>query len=594
MKDQCTSIFYPRRFLDNPLRTTGKQLAGLNFIYFRSVLADSPEVPGKSHICNPGVALAKEILAANATEDPVGRMFSDRYQVLSLVGEGGMGLVYKAKHVLMQRHVAIKILRNELKSNSVLLSRFKQEAQAVSKLKHPNIVSVYDFGVTEQGLPFLVMDYLDGVSLAETIIVQRCLPLDRALYVFQQACRALEHAHAKGVIHRDFKSSNIVLCNEDGKTDVVKVVDFGMAKLMRPDEDANEFQELTQTGDVFGSPLYMSPEQCRGQKLDERSDIYSLGCVMYYAISGHPPCRGENVLDTLQRQINETPVPLSQLNPKFPSELDEVILKALRKEPELRYQSVTEMLTDIDSIVNGGERVIRTAQMKRPEVVVGPQETLLQGEITERSLPRVPVVHDSSDSALTASGAGSAAVPVAPPVSARPGVRLFSHNIELSIVFAVFLSIIIGMTAFIYGRMFEEADLTKEEGLWQELNQAGDDARVVGDYPVAERSYKQAMVEAMKGSKRNPRLAKTLVSLGAVYAEDKQYSRSEAVLKRAQTVLERCYGAECPELSTVFVIRARSYDEQGKRTEAADLRKRAMILLENSAGKQQRSKLQKK
>jgi tRNA A-37 threonylcarbamoyl transferase component Bud32/tetratricopeptide (TPR) repeat protein len=500
--------------------------------------------PGKSIVgAFAGLSLAEELLDCRQTDKLVGTLFSDRYQILSLLGEGGTGLVYKARHILMNRHVAIKIIRSELLNNQTLINRFQQEAMAVSKLNHQNIVKVHDFGVTPEGAPFLVMDFIDGTSLAEMLINEGSLPSERALPIFLQACDALQHAHQVGIVHRDLKSSNLMICSENGKLDIVKVVDFGMAKLLRPDEDT-QFQELTQTGDVFGSPLYMSPEQCRGQILDERSDIYSLGCVMYYAISGRPPCQGENVLDTLQRQINEKPQSLLASKPDLPMALNQVILKALRKNPDDRYQTMRDMIMDVEAIADGRERILVSQQMS---VVDAQQE-----------LP-----------------------PDKPAAVVAPHKRV-GHNFELMVICGVFAVFLIAGTGFISGRLFEVADATQEENMWAELNEAGDDARAGGQLAKAEEDYKNAIVEALKVGKRNPKLAKSLLCLGATYAQDGQFARSEVTLKRAVGVLEKCYGPDCPELSTVLVTLARTYEDQGRSDEAKELRVRAMSLLENA------------
>jgi tRNA A-37 threonylcarbamoyl transferase component Bud32/tetratricopeptide (TPR) repeat protein len=505
------------------------------------------------------LGLAEDILECKQADNKqadkwIGTMFSDRYQILAPVGEGGMGLVYKAKHVLMNRLVAIKIIRAELLSNVTLIHRFKQEAMAVSKLNHPNIVTVYDFGVTpEEGTPFLVMDYLDGESLSQRIANQRLLPQAVAVPVFIQACRALEHAHQKGIIHRDLKSSNLMLVRNNDVPDFVKVVDFGMAKLMRPDDESTEFQELTQTGDVFGSPLYMSPEQCRGQKLDERSDIYSLGCVMYYTLSGQPPCQGDNVLDTLQRQIYDNPIALTRLT-DIPSALNEVVMKALRKEPDSRYQSMSDMIKDLSAVGDGGSRVVVTQTLKKLDIPIHAEK---QADAQS--------VHEKTD-------------------RKRYGFLFMGHNIELTVAFGVFCALIIAVTAYVTGRIAEEADTSQGANLWTELNQAGDEERAAGKFAAAENSYKRAMIEALKGGPRNPRLAKSYLCLGATYAEDKQFQRSEVILKKAVDVLEDCYGPDCPELSTVLVTLARTYEQQGRSAEAKALRLRAIALLEN-AGK---------
>lgn len=481
----------------------------------------------------------EETIYSRRGEIKVGDLVADRYEIASIIGEGGMGLVYKARHVLMKRHVALKMIRGEFVANQTMMQRFHQEAQAVSKLQHENIVTVYDFGVTLDGAPYLVMDYLDGRSLSDVIVEQGRIPLDEALEIFLQACNALQHAHKKGIIHRDFKSSNLMICKE-GDRSIVKVVDFGMAKLMRPDSDSQFIQELTQTGEIFGSPLYMSPEQCRGQRLDERSDMYSLACVMYYALTGIPPFLGENVLDTLQKQIHDNPLPPHSHNPAIPADVEGIILKALRKNPDDRYQSVTELLVDLKAVTAGKQRVFVTKQFKKPEIAV------------------------------------------VAPVKKRV---LFSHNFETNMIVLLVLSgTVIAMTAYMTGQFVEEADEARDVNFWVERNLAGDKARQKGEYAKAEKLYTEAVIEATKFGKTDPRLAKSLVSLGSTYIADKKYAKAETQLKRATTILEKCYGPNCPELATVMLLMARGLEEQGRKKQAADMHKKAVALLEGSVG----------
>lgn len=494
--------------------------------------------------------MQEDHIAGFQSAPSVGQLLADRYEIISLIGEGGIGLVYKARHVLMNRLVAIKMIRAEHVENSTTLQRFQQEAQAISKLQHPNIVAVFDFGVTSDSHPYLVMDYLEGTTLADLLGQEGGLSFSRALPLLVQACLALQHAHGKGIIHRDFKSSNIVICLDEGK-ELVKVVDFGMAKLLSGDAASRPNQELTQAGDVFGSPLYMSPEQCKGQRLDQRSDIYSLGCVMYYALSGKPPIIGENLLDTLQRQINEDPQPLAGYANGCPPAVERVIFKALRKNPDERYQNISDLLTDFQAATSGKERQAITLQMRDAQKKSGQEKMPAQDKTT------VPIK--------------------------RP--RMVGHNFELNIVVAASLAaLVIGLSAFISGRMFEVAGENQEVNMWAERNVDGDNARTRGVLADAVKSYREAVSEAQKFGKHDPRLAKSLVSLGATYVDDQQYARGDYTLRRAMTILEKCYGPNCPEISTVLLTLARSSDRQGRHDEAEDLRKRALQLLEAAVG----------
>lgn len=278
-----------------------------------------------------------------AGNDPlIGKVFADRYEVQSVLGLGGMSIVYKARHKLMDRVVAIKMLHNRFKEDVTSLERFKLEAQAASSLNHTNIITVYDFGVTPEGELFFVMDCLEGENLKELIERKGRLPYQRALPIFRQICDGLDAAHKKGIVHRDLKSANVVLLKEED-AEIVKIVDFGIAKMLPG--SGKENQGLTQTGEVFGSPIYMSPEQCIGKTLDARSDIYALGCLMYETLTGDPPLVGDNVLETMNKHVNDLAKPINEAYPDVncPPELDELILKCMAKDAAHRYQSAAEV-----------------------------------------------------------------------------------------------------------------------------------------------------------------------------------------------------------------------------------------------------------
>lgn len=283
-------------------------------------------------------------------DELIGQILNDRYKVVEEVGRGGMSAVYKGIHELMDRTVAIKVLLPQLVSDQISIKRFQQEAQAASHLQHPNVITVYDYGFVASGQPYLVMDFLEGESLADIIRRDKQVPVKRMIPIFMQACEALEHAHQKGVIHRDLKSSNIMLIDFEGKKDFVKVVDFGIAKLMP--SSGKQSQNLTQTGEVFGSPIYMSPEQCMAQSLDARSDIYSMGAMMYESLTGQPPLMGNSIIDTMQMHMSTPPKPFRESRPDLdiPEALERVVLKALAKKPEQRYQSMQELRDAMEGV----------------------------------------------------------------------------------------------------------------------------------------------------------------------------------------------------------------------------------------------------
>jgi serine/threonine protein kinase len=282
-----------------------------------------------------------------------------QYTIQSKIGDGGMGAVYRATHSALDKTLAVKILRSDYWFNAVQLKRFTLEAKAASQLSHPNLAAIYDYGVTDRGAPFLVMDYLSGGSLAELIEHEGFLEPLRALDIFIQLSDALVHAHAKKIVHRDLKPTNVILSSSDKGKDFVKIVDFGIAKVLPGNE--KEANKLTQTGEIIGSPLYMSPEQCLGKRLDERSDIYSLGCLMYETLAGQAPFVGPNPIQTIFKHVNEQAPRLSQTAPDLvlPFGLEYVVLKCLEKDPQDRFQSMEEVKVALEKIRDGERPAVK-------------------------------------------------------------------------------------------------------------------------------------------------------------------------------------------------------------------------------------------
>jgi|AGTN01.3.fsa_nt_gi Serine/threonine protein kinase len=271
-----------------------------------------------------------------------------RYQVIDQLGQGGMGIVVKASHQELDKLVAIKVLNSNLLVDETSLKRFEIEAKAGSQLAHPSLVSIFDYGVTDDGSPYLVMEYIEGRSLQEILAEQGRLPGPMLVKVFEQIAKALMYIHKRGVVHRDIKASNIMLQDIEGDL-YAKLVDFGIAKVIA---DSGSGQKLTETGSVFGSPFYMSPEQCQGNQVDARSDIYSLGCVMYECYVGNPPIQGENALKTIFMHVTHPPEPLADLNSTNPAArgFAKMIHRCLEKSPNARYQNCSELLQSINEI----------------------------------------------------------------------------------------------------------------------------------------------------------------------------------------------------------------------------------------------------
>ncbi|MDB4966784.1 MAG: serine/threonine protein kinase [Myxococcales bacterium] len=269
--------------------------------------------------------------------DPlVGKTLADRFEILERIGEGGTGVVYRAKQLSVDRVIAIKVLGAHVSTDPSWVKRFHNEARAASRLDHPNTVRLIDFGQTKEGLLFIAMEYLHGRSLRQEIERLGRLPPNRVLRILSQMCASLSEAHNQGIIHRDIKPDNVYLVEMKGAGDYVKVLDFSVAKLDAPDA------QVTRAGVVFGTPQYMSPEQGRGVPLDPRSDIYAVGVVAYEMLTGKPPFDAKVPTEVVMMHLREKPAPLVGLPPQLTS----IVMRALEKDPARRQQSAEALDTE--------------------------------------------------------------------------------------------------------------------------------------------------------------------------------------------------------------------------------------------------------
>ncbi len=298
-------------------------------------------------------------------QEQLNDLFSTNYEFLGTIGTGGMSVIYKARQLMLDKTVAIKMLHSHLLNENSIM-RFQREAKAASSMKHPNVIAVHDFGISKQGQPYMVMDFIDGKTLAELLAERGAVPLPEAMDIFLAVCAALEHAHQNNLLHRDLKPSNIMLRDSADGYDVF-LVDFGIAKAIDA-ESGGIAQQLTQTGEVMGSPLYMSPEQCMGKKLDQRSDIYSLGCILYEAVVGVPPHRGETMLETIFKHLNEAAVPLHDVRTDitFPDAFEDLVMRLLATHPEDRIQTISEVRETLLAIQAGALRGSGLAKAAAP------------------------------------------------------------------------------------------------------------------------------------------------------------------------------------------------------------------------------------
>ncbi len=271
-----------------------------------------------------------------------GKMIANRYEIIEEVGKGGMAVVYKAKCLVLNRYVAIKVLRPEFREDTDFIARFKAEAQSAGSLSHPNIVSIYDVG-QEGDLDYIVMEYVEGVTLKQYIDAKVVIPWKEAVDYAAQICSGLEHAHKKGIVHKDIKPHNIIITREG----TLKITDFGIAKVMST-------STITTGGAAgMGSVHYFSPEQARGGYIDAKTDIYSLGILMYEMVTGRLPFEGDTAVAVAMQHIEKEPVPPCTVNKDIPQSLENVILRAMSKEQNMRYDTATKMMIDLKKVYLG-------------------------------------------------------------------------------------------------------------------------------------------------------------------------------------------------------------------------------------------------
>jgi len=333
-----------------------------------------------------------------AGESLVGTVLAGRYRIERLLGSGGMGSVYRAEHVLMRKACAVKVLHREMTQVKEVVARFEREAVAAARIEHPNVATATDFGQLENGSFYLVLEFIEGKSLSQLIADHGALPEERALLIARQIADALSAAHAAGIVHRDLKPDNVMLVTKDGSNDFVKVLDFGIAKVKIEEADPNQ-QALTRLNTVMGTPEYMSPEQARGEPVDVRADLYTVGVILYEMLSGTSPFRHEEFVVVLTKKLTEDP-------PALPEHVSpatrELVAELLQRTPDDRPQSALDLVARIEGILG---------YSPAPSVAFAP----VSGQSPRRVSPKQPKPSKSAEVAFANTVLGDA-----PPSSTQP------------------------------------------------------------------------------------------------------------------------------------------------------------------------------
>ncbi|NMO94649.1 Stk1 family PASTA domain-containing Ser/Thr kinase [Paenibacillus lemnae] len=448
----------------------------------------------------------------------IGHELAGRYKVIERIGGGGMALVYKAQDILLNRNVAIKVLRQQFVHDEEFIRRFRREAQSAASLSHPNVVSIYDVG-QEDDIHYIVMECIDGNNLNEIIKERAPLQVDEAVRIASQICDALEHAHQNQIIHRDIKPHNILI----GRNGRVKVTDFGIARAVTS-------TTITQTGSVVGSVHYFSPEHAKGVATGEKSDLYSLGIVMYQMLTGRLPFLGESPISVALKHLQEEFEEPREVNPLIPQSVENIILKSMRKNPQERYQSADEMMVDLDTCLLPIRRDEPKLDFEDDE-----DQTMVMPAIKsmQRSGNAAPVVSNDDDDD------DGPVPPMKEETSEKPAKKNKKKPALIVGLSLLFLGIIAGIVFFV-GQMLEVKDVTvpsvitlTEEEAVRKLQEVG----LVVDEEVI-REYKQGVEE------------------GIVFAQ----SRAEGAIVKEGAIVQLSVGAVKP-LSTMPDLSDATLDE---------------------------------
>ncbi|MSP90277.1 MAG: serine/threonine protein kinase [Myxococcales bacterium] len=329
-----------------------------------------------------------------------GTVIAERYRTDQVLGIGGFGAVYKCTQLNMNQTVAVKVLRSEHLSSVEHVKRFTREAQAASRLKHPNTIHIFDFGVHSDGALYLAMEFVEGETLGHRIDQHGVVHWEALVHIVGQVCHSLTEAHSAGLVHRDLKPENIMLLPVAGDPNFVKVLDFGIAKVQKDTGGPSE-QSLTEAGMIMGTPSYMSPEQAKGERIDPRSDIYSLGVMMYEALTGKPPFVGESAMTVLVAHIKDPPRPMPRDGSlqHVPREIEAVVFACLEKEPERRPQTTIQLVDRLQTAAKLAREAGQVTEVR--SAVAGPTQLVPSADWARE---RIPLGSDSGDRAVRERG----------------------------------------------------------------------------------------------------------------------------------------------------------------------------------------------
>ncbi len=558
---------------------------------------------------------------------PLDTLVDDRYSVIDHIGDGGMGSVFKAREREIDRIIALKLLHPELAPDIENQQRFIREGNLLSKLQHPNVLTFYRFGIWNGDIFYIAMEYLQGQSLSEVIAKETRLTCQRVLNIGIQICSAMAHAHSHNIVHRDLKPGNIMIL-DDPTGDIVKVVDFGLAKLLTDNGDdiGRMSQQLTQTGCLIGSVQYMSPEQCLGRIADPRSDIYAVGCMLYEALTGETPVIADNPIGVMHFHVNVMAEPPSKrLGKSLPVGLDFVVMRTLAKNPAQRYQSMTDLQADLTSVLagNGANLVgLNRFTTSTPSSFLFPCSGKYIGAVfilalisvvgwlaqsqshRPTSQARVELKHSAVKAPMGAPGLASLAALYAKQgryVDAMPVYQKCLDMMEkssttapheLALIMCGLAQVCIHLDKYsqaesLYKRAVEIIEITAgrdhpETAL--KLVQLSYCYKIQSKYAEAERACRRALAICEKSGGNNPDVAEILSSLGEIYRAQWKLEEAASVFRRGLEIMEASRGANHSEMAGLLDSLGEAYVVQGRYAEAAALAERAVTVTENTLG----------